>query len=96
VVVAGTPEQVAECRRSHTGQLLEQILNGGGEVVVAGTPEQVAECRRSHTGQLLEQILNGADGNQPIPRVGTRRRSSQPKCEAIQVWGAREHNLKNA
>ncbi len=67
----------------------------GGEVVATGTPEQVAKCRRSHTGQLLDQILNGADGSQPIPRVGTQRRSSQPKCEAIQVWGAREHNLKN-
>jgi len=67
----------------------------GGEVVATGTPEQVAKCRQSYTGQLLNQILNGTDGKQPAPRVGTQRRSSRPKCEAIQVWGAREHNLKN-
>jgi len=65
----------------------------GGEVVVAGTPEEVTECPQSHTGYLLKHILNG-DG-QDMSRVGSRRLSSRPKSEAIQVYGARQHNLKD-
>ena len=65
----------------------------GGEVIIAGTPEQVAACPDSHTGKMLRQFLDGA--RHPLQRIGSRRLSSRAKTKAIQVWGAREHNLKN-
>ncbi len=67
----------------------------GGRIVVTGTPEEVAACAESHTGQMLRQMLDG-DGKQlQARRVGSRRRGRKSRTQAIQVWGAREHNLKN-
>jgi len=65
----------------------------GGEVVATGTPEEVADCPQSYTGQMLRQFL-ARKQHRPQP-VGSRRLSSRSKTGAIEVWGAREHNLKN-
>ena len=72
----------------------------GGTIVAAGTPEQVAGCPGSHTGRFLQNAL------EPQRAPGARRKSTAhsasrrphggPYCDgAIEVIGAREHNLKD-
>ncbi len=67
---------------------------GGGAVVCVGTPEQVMQVAASHTGRALTEaessgaFLHGVqDANRHAQRVAAPT--------AIQIRGAREHNLKN-
>jgi excinuclease ABC subunit A len=68
----------------------------GGELVTAGTPQQVAACDRSHTGRFLREVLEGRASlpvhKSPLPTATT---SNETISQAIQIYGAREHNLKN-
>ncbi len=57
----------------------------GGEVVAQGTPKQIARSKDSLTGAYLK-------GRRRIP-VPARRREGNG--QAIEIVGAREHNLKN-
>ncbi len=67
----------------------------GGSIVCAGTPEQVMKHPSSHTGRAL------ADAASPsrIPALAVRDQPPSPArrsaADAIQVRGAREHNLQN-
>ena len=67
----------------------------GGEVVCVGSPEAVAECRASHTGQALQEYaLNPNLTGKEVAAV----RDLSPALvteNAIRVFHAREHNLKN-
>ncbi|HEY3316607.1 MAG TPA: excinuclease ABC subunit UvrA [Bacillota bacterium] len=56
----------------------------GGRVIVAGTIDEVMACPESITGQYLS-------GQKEIPVPLARR---QPNGKAVEVRGAREHNLK--
>jgi excinuclease ABC subunit A len=64
----------------------------GGRIVAAGTPVQVMQVAASHTGRALRAALQpaafgsvrDATSRLPAPRVST----------AIEIHGAREHNLK--
>ena len=77
---------------------------GGGRIVAEGSPEAVAEVAESHTGQALRRVLEVADrcarqgrGRTKCRRTGpsTRgRKSSERGLTAIEVRGARQHNLK--
>ena len=64
----------------------------GGRVVARGTPEQVARRKTSHTGAMLREMLE-LGGVHAAP-AHHRRRSARPRSENIEVFGAREHNLK--
>src|SRR6202011_2570339 len=79
----------------------------GGEVVGAGTPEQIAKIDSSHTGNFLRRVLgtkraaafrrfNVIDDEELARAAETppRYRVDGPN-HAIQIHGAREHNLKN-
>ncbi|MDD3181375.1 MAG: excinuclease ABC subunit UvrA [Alphaproteobacteria bacterium] len=58
----------------------------GGHVVAAGTPPRVLKCKESLTAQYLT-------GKKSIP-IPTRRRKGR-KGEGLEIFGARENNLKN-
>jgi excinuclease ABC subunit A len=68
--------------------------NGGGAVVCQGTPEEVAAHPSSHTGRFLREALEPrarrteADVLRDAP-------APVPPPRAIQIRGARHHNLKN-
>ncbi len=70
----------------------------GGYVVAAGTPEAVAACPDSHTGRFLSEYLGGHDRLTPGIREQAARWADGPPAPeggAIEVHGAREHNLKD-
>ncbi len=66
--------------------------DAGGRVVVAGTPEKCVATRSSHTGRHLAPYLEQSPPKiepSPLPaRVDTNG-------NAVQILGARHHNLKN-
>jgi excinuclease ABC subunit A len=75
----------------------------GGKLVAAGTPEEIVNSPASHTGQLLANLLGintrrsakhtQSTGKSKIESaLGGRKSKTSP---AIQVRGARHHNLKN-
>jgi excinuclease ABC subunit A len=66
--------------------------DGGGRIVASGTPKQFREARIGHTGEAL------ADYGQGLAAVADRADASAVRPsppDAIEVRGAREHNLKN-
>ncbi len=67
----------------------------GGSVVCTGTPAAVMQVPLSHTGQALAASVSPlqarAAGVQDKPDLG----AAVTLADAIQVRGAREHNLKN-
>ncbi len=74
----------------------------GGRIVAEGPPEAVAQVAESYTGQALRKVLdvgtrpNGkATSRQSGRKVRSRaRRASSEGMRAIEVRGARQHNLK--
>ncbi|MDQ3624105.1 MAG: excinuclease ABC subunit A, partial [Verrucomicrobiota bacterium] len=82
----------------------------GGAVVATGTPEQVALVQESHTGRFLAPLLaaralpTGHSGSsiaslrvaEEAPRYGNGApQAARATRNAINIHGAREHNLKN-
>ena len=68
---------------------------GGGRIVAVGTPEDLTRIAASHTGRALREDENTAtavhdSGAQAYAGVARRTPPS-----AIEIHGAREHNLKN-
>ncbi len=96
MVIEHNPE-VIKCA-DHIIDLGPEGGDGGGDVVATGTPVEVAEVERSHTGRYLKKHLNTSPSrfNPTLPKARPRRTSSAPSngSGAIQVVGAREHNLK--
>ncbi|MBN2506457.1 MAG: excinuclease ABC subunit A [Verrucomicrobia bacterium] len=87
VVACGTPEQVAACPASHTGQFLRAVLAAPatpppGHPAEAGLPAADAMA-------LADALLPGAGG------VEAGWPAREPAPGAISIVGAREHNLKN-
>ena len=69
---------------------------GGGSVVVAGPPEEVAKKEGSHTGRFLKEYLEGPARIKPsVAAPAEISDSSRQTKPAIEVVGAREHNLKD-
>ena len=66
----------------------------GGEVVAVGPPEKIAQCKASPTGQFLAKILKNKGAMPTLSKTASARKKVVPS-PAIQVLGAREHNLKN-
>jgi excinuclease ABC subunit A len=82
--------------------------NDGGDLVAAGTPEALAKVDASHTGRYLRSVIPGeAKRSRRIPLEFARNdglalaAEEPPKYRAIgndnaiQIHGAREHNLKD-
>lgn len=69
--------------------------DAGGQVVVAGPPEKVAAHSASYTGQFLRSCLD--DSSLSMENAGRLpgRRAADTPGGAINIRGAREHNLKN-
>ena len=82
----------------------------GGLLVAAGTPEDVAEVEGSHTGRFLKPHLGKASKVVPLStrydfddkdelaiaaETAPRFHTNGDGTHAIQIHGAREHNLKN-
>ena len=71
----------------------------GGRVVAAGPPELIAETPASHTGKYLllkvarKPLVSYVRERSAVYGKKTRRTESMP--HAIQIRGARHHNLKN-
>lgn len=69
---------------------------GGGRLVACGTPEHVARCVDSHTGKLLRPLLNTVRTKKTTAKTRAIIASRPaPPPRAIQIHGARHHNLKN-
>ncbi|MEM6912100.1 MAG: excinuclease ABC subunit UvrA [Verrucomicrobiota bacterium] len=60
----------------------------GGRVIAEGTPEEVAQVAESHTGQFLR-------GDREPARSEPSTVSKKTGTQAIEIRGARHHNLKN-
>ncbi len=66
----------------------------GGRIVAEGPPEAVAESAESHTGRYLRPLLHPAAPS-AVADGGIPYRPAPPAEKAIEVRGAREHNLKD-
>ena len=64
----------------------------GGRIVVQGPPEAVAAHDGSHTGRFLRPLLAGQVDAAAEPTA--EYRTGTQTADAIEVRGAREHNLK--
>ena len=70
----------------------------GGEVLAEGTPEHVAAEEGSSTGQALKEALNGRPETKGKAGDGRRRNGRSRRAgliREIEVFGARENNLKD-
>ena len=85
VVVAGTPEAVAQDPRSHTGGFLRRYLEGKGHL---GT-------RNSERGTRSEEISQFQGFRVAESSLVTPSYAPLPIGSAIEVKGARVHNLKD-
>jgi len=80
VVKVGTPEMIARCEESHTGQALREVLPANGELLIANGEKK---------GKKKTSILKSNDPNSQFAISNSQLRDS------IVVVGAREHNLKD-
>jgi excinuclease ABC subunit A len=65
--------------------------SAGGRVVAVGPPEKIAKTEGSHTGLFLRHALSGNGATRSRSRARRPREAAGP---AIEVRGAREHNLR--
>jgi excinuclease ABC subunit A len=102
IVAAGTPEQVAKIEASHTGRFLVDILGSARSASPARTPTSVvSDEEHDFSLRVAEEPLREAPNGAREARAGLALRAL-PKTRdhvngrsAIQIHGAREHNLKN-
>jgi len=83
IVAAGTPEEVARVKESHTGQALVPMLKVG--LPCRGGPEASGAGSNRKKGRKAAQSAAQTSGH---------ARQARPTSESIRVTGAREHNLK--
>jgi excinuclease ABC subunit A len=100
VVAVGTPEQVAKVERSHTGKFLKHVIPSA---VAGSRRENFKVTPREHLLRYVQDdggeiSLRAAE--EPFNRMptGVGKMPALPARKAhgaIQIHGAREHNLKN-
>lgn len=95
VVACGTPDEVAKVKRSHTGTFLKEILardtRARRDLPLLPGNGAVSDKRKVNTRLLLPRHSPSAGG---FGRVAEEARI-YPANDAIAIYGAREHNLKN-
>ncbi len=92
IVASGTPEQVAACPESWTGQYLRDILpDASVKLHGARLPEAPEASAIPGTYEHLQPPAAKA-AEEPIAYSA---QSTRPPANVIRVAGAREHNLKN-
>ena len=88
VVIEHNPEVIRGA--DHIIDLGPEAGVDGGCILAAGTPEDIAACQESHTGRFL---LGHPDDVESLKVAETEFFSED--ASAIQIVGARQHNLKN-
>ena len=88
VVIEHNPEVIRGA--DHIIDLGPEAGVDGGCILAAGTPEDIAACQESHTGRFL---LGHPDDVESL-KVAEPEFFSED-ASAIQIVGARQHNLKN-
>ncbi len=69
---------------------------GGGRIVGTGTPAEIARLPASHTGRaLIEEGQAGAAVRDAETSLYANPAAHRARPSAIEIRGAREHNLKN-
>ena len=68
---------------------------GGGEIIAQGTPEDIAAESGSHTGEALAPILSSINASGLNGSVSRKRKKKSTWFKEIEVFGARENNLRN-
>ena len=83
VVATGTPEQIAKIEESHTGKFLRRVISSGAE--------------RSRDGSSARSFDFAWNGRTKLARAAEEAPPFRVLGHngAIQIHGAREHNLKN-
>ncbi|MEM2983002.1 MAG: excinuclease ABC subunit UvrA, partial [Candidatus Bathyarchaeia archaeon] len=85
IVASGTPEEIASCAASHTGKYLKKALEGSMNAR-GGIASPVAES------QNQPSVTPRPEGHEK-DHLSPRNLHLHPS-RSIQIWGAREHNLK--
>jgi excinuclease ABC subunit A len=95
VVAIGTPEEIARVKHSHTGKFLRDVLgSAGASPAVRGAPPRTRAAHYIHVDS--EFALRAAEEPLGAAPNGAREAPALPGTNgAIQIHGAREHNLKN-
>src|SRR5437016_3235691 len=96
VVAVGTPEQFARVERSHTGKFLRSVLRKSCTVPYVIPSREDGEGPHKASRELERSFANAQDDSVELARAAEKApRFRLNGGGAIQVHGAREHNLKN-
>ena len=97
VVAVGTPEQIAKIENSHTGKFLRLVLSKSRTALHAIPSREDGEGPRKATSELERSVAYAQHDNIELARAAETapRFHADGRNGAIQVHGAREHNLKN-
>ncbi|HSS17399.1 MAG TPA: excinuclease ABC subunit UvrA [Candidatus Dormibacteraeota bacterium] len=97
VVAVGTPEQIANIENSHTGKFLRQVLSKSRRALHVIPSREDGEGPRKASRELERSFACAQDDEVEIARAAedAPRFRVNGMNGAIQVHGAREHNLKN-
>jgi excinuclease ABC subunit A len=97
VVAVGTPEQIAKASASHTGHFLQKVFTQSRKKLRVIPSREDGEGPRRTPRQLERSFAYAQDDEVEIARAAedAPRFRLNGANGAIQVHGAREHNLKN-
>jgi excinuclease ABC subunit A len=97
VIAVGTPEQIAKAENSHTGKFLRQVLSKRLRSLGIIPSREDGERPNEISRELARSFAHAQDDNVEMARAAEEapRFRVSGSNGAIQVHGAREHNLKN-
>jgi excinuclease ABC subunit A len=99
VVATGTPEQIAKMEKSHTGRFLRGVISKSGTApyVISSRERFRGEGPYKASHKLERSFTYAQDDKIELARAAEAapRFHADGRNGAIQVRGAREHNLKN-
>ena len=108
VVAVGTPEQVAKVERSHTGKFLQRVISSenttparsersrrDGFKVTPRDPSTPLRYAQDHGEEVSLRAAEEPSDRMPNGAGKTPALLARNANGAIQIHGAREHNLKN-
>jgi excinuclease ABC subunit A len=97
VVAVGTPEQIAKAESSHTGKVLRQVLSKSRKALHVIPSREDGEGPHKTSRKSERSCVYAQDDHVELARAAetSPRFRVEGGNGAIQVHGAREHNLKN-